>query len=146
MGLDNGIIIRGKTAKGINFLTRFHENYGGFSEDAYSGPGVYEIIYLRKCWNIRYKALSLGLLNDCCDDDGDRVLSITELNDVVDLFKYFLVEKNWQEDGDSIWQWHTILPHLAEAIRDIRYFLQEYEDEDFDLSEEDFEITFYDSY
>jgi hypothetical protein len=144
MGLDNGIIIKGKTPKGVVFLDHFHEDYGAFSKDAFAeAPGVYEIIYLRKCWNIRNRAADLGLLNDCSYDE-DRVLSVSELNDIVELFKYFLNEDNWYDDGESIWDWFIMLPTLAEAIRDICFFLREYEDSD--VSEDDFEITFYDSY
>ena len=142
MGLDNALYIKGKTIKGKKFLAEHYnllEKYGN----------KYEFFYSRKCWNIRNRFLEVFQDKDYDGQGGEFEIEVAELVDVVEhILKYFLNEKNWNYDGGgangSIWEWHTMVVKIAESIRVIRLFLEDYED--YELSEDDFEITFIDSY
>ena len=136
MGLDNGIIIRGKTEKGTNYLVNNFSNcYDKYIE-------CFEFGYWRKCWNIREKFI------DDFGYDTERQEIKFELDDIpliVETLKYFLNEDNW-EYGDcysQVFSWIEELPSIANAIQDLWRF---YDNLDNELTDEDFEIYFYDSY
>ena len=142
MGLDNGIIIKPKTEKGFDFLNKYyHEEIN----KSYS-PGEYEIVYWRKCWNLRGRMLEVFRDNPSDNDGYKTSLSIVDLKKVVELvLKYFLNEKNWNNEyGQSIWEWKTMLRNIADEIFEIRRFLDNVKEEG--IQEEDLEIYFYDSY
>ena len=144
MGLDNSLIIRGKTIKGKQYLA---DNFSHLNLDDCYEPGEYGIFYFRKCWNVRNRFLHVFKDHGYDGEGGELTITVPELVDVVEyVLKYFLEEKNWEVDGDSIWEWYRRVPGIAEAIRTIRIFLEEFEDEDNELTEEDFEIEFIDSY
>lgn len=142
MGLDNGIIIKGKTMKGFDFLNNY---YHDDITDAYS-PGDYEIAYWRKCWNIRGRMFEVFKDNITAKDDYKMHLSLVDLKKVVELvLKHFLDEKNWDSEyGQSIWLWEEQIRNIADQIYKIRHFLELVEEEE--IKDEDLEIYFYDSY
>ena len=142
MGLDNGIIIKSKTEKGFDFL---NEYYHDEINKSYS-PGEYEIVYWRKCWNLRGRMLEVFKDNPTEMYGYKTSLSIVDLKKVVELvLKYFLDEKNWDSEyGQSIWEWETMLRNIADEIFEIRRFLDNAKEEE--IQDEDLEIYFYDSY
>lgn len=112
-------------------------------KNAYASKLTYEILYARKCWNIRARFRDLGFL----EDGGESRIYIKDIPIVINkILKYFLVEENWLKDGDSIWGWYTMLPQIANAINSLKIFLEclQYEDEEY--TDDDFYIIFYDSY
>lgn len=138
MGLDNGLTIQPQTAKAKKFMEENFEHL----KDTYE-ENTYEVLYARKCWNIRYRFLHYGFAGDATT----KRIYIKDLPIVIDkILKYFLEEDNWREDGDSIWDWYIMLPHIADAIRNLRVFLDYLENDDEEYSEDDFLISFYDSY
>lgn len=119
------------------------EKYFGNLKDTYESVPTYEFLYARKCWNIRARFRDLGFLKD----EGEHRIYIKDIPTIIDkILKYFLEEKNWEVDGNSIWEWETMLPHIADAIRSLRIFLEYVLDEDENFIEDDFYISFYDSY
>ena len=141
MGLDNGIIVKAKTLRGSKFL----EKYFSHLDKLDSG---YELAYWRKCYNVRSKILE-RVKN--AYDAGEFELNTTDLVQVLEVMKYFLDREHWYEDGGSIWTWEQQLRNTADIIYNITKFLEYIEDGDGDVPEdevsaEDFEITWYDSY
>lgn len=150
MGLDNGIVIKGKTLKAQRFLA---ENFKHL-EDRHS-LGDFEFGYWRKCWNIREAFLDNFSKNGYDGQGGHLNLSIKDLERAYDVtLRQFLDEKNWDYNGhySFIFSWIQELPHIAETMYNINKFLElfeENEDEygnELELSENDFEIYFYDSF
>ena len=147
MGLDNGLMIKAKTLDASRYLeANFEDLRDRFCSD---GP-AYEFWYGRKDWNVRAKFLSVFHDKEYDGSGGDIYLTIADLVQVREIFKYFLDEKHWYEDRDrafgsgSIWTWEQSLRSTAEAIYNITRFLEDVYDEEF--TDEDFEIWFYDSY
>jgi len=136
MGLDNGIVLKAKTSRGIEYLAENHSFYFYDSGD--------EIGYWRKCWNIRNKVLNA--FNDKGYDGDGGYINLTSVEDLVNMaetLKYFLHEENWDED-ESIWEWYIELPPIADAIKKLRCLIEDIENED--ISIDDLNIYFYDSY
>jgi len=142
MGLDNGLMIQGKTAAGRRMLK---DNFNHLKDEYSDGTVEYEFIYWRKCWNMRNRMEEFGLL----DDADNKTLTIENLVTVVeDVLKYFLNEDNWVHGNSfsngSIWNWTTMIATIAQEIHDIREFIEDVEANE--LTDEDFKIYFYDSY
>lgn len=140
MGLDNGIVIRPKTEKGRSYLER---NFPGNRDG-----GKYDFGYWRKCWNIREK-----FIDDFNYDKEEQVIvfEIKDIPAIIETLKYFLNENNWVYDGhtSSIFNWYEEIPSIAIAINDLYRFvdyIDEGADNEDDVTDEDFEIYFYDSY
>ncbi len=141
MGLDNGIIIKPRTEKGRRFLERYFHH---LLDDIFSG---YEFGYWRKCWNIREKFI------DDFKYDKENCEIKFELDDIpaiIGTLKYFLNEENWEYNGRTslVFNWYEEIANIANTIHDL-YFFYDYIDEDDDeddVTDEDFDIYFYDSY
>jgi len=118
------------------------ENFDHLRGTYISDP-TYEILYARKCYNIRSKFFECGF----AEDGTTKRIYIEDLPTVIDkVLKYFLEEDNWKVDGDSIWEWYTMLPQIADAINHLKIFLEDLQYEDEEYTEDDFYIGFYDSY
>lgn len=142
MGLDNGIIIKGRTKKGRQFLER-HFHY--LQDNIVVG---YEFGYWRKCWNIREKFI------DDFKYDKENCEIKFELDDIpaiIDTLKYFLNEDNWDYNGSTslVFNWYEEIASIANAIRNLYLFYDYIDvgaDNEDDVTDEDFDIYFYDSY
>ena len=142
MGLDNGITIRARTEKGKDYLEKYFINNSRYSIDEY------EFGYWRKCWNIRQKFI------DDFGYDEEKQLIIFELDDIpaiLNTLKYFLNEDNWEYNGNHsvIFNWYEEVASIANAINDLYTFYANIdvgENNENDVTDEDFEIFFYDSY
>lgn len=141
MGLDNGIRIEPKTEKGKNYL----KNHFHYLEDSY---GDYEFGYWRKCWNIREKFLDDFIYDR---DQQEIEFKLNDIPAIINTLKYFLNEDNWEYEGKTSWifNWYEEVASIANAIRNL-YLFYDYVDEgadnEDDVTDEDFEIYFYDSY
>ena len=135
MGLDNGIILKAKSSRGIDYLSVNHSFY--FYDDDHIG-------YWRKCWNIRRAVLN-AFEDKGYDGDGGYIdlTSVEDLVNMAETLKYFLNEENWDRD-DSIWDWYIALPSIADAIKKLRCLIEDIENGD--VSIDDLKIYFYDSY
>lgn len=151
MGLDNGLIIKGKSVAGKTFLLEHCKHMTDESD-----PTWYEFGYWRKCWSLRDRFLDVFKDKDYNGSGGEFTLTIAELIDVVEnVMKFFLEDENrWNDYGNgfttgSIWEWHVGLRSIVNCIYNIREFLEDYQIENADgadLSDDDFIIEFYDSY
>jgi hypothetical protein len=142
MGLDNGIIIKAKTKKGNSYLERY------FDWLESSNESKYEFGYWRKCWNIRGK-----FIDDFKYDRKNCLITfkISDIPAIINTLKYFLKKENWEYNGKTslVFNWYEELPSIANAIRDLYLFydyIDEGADNEDDVTDEDFEIYFYDSY
>jgi len=147
MGLDNGLLIKGKTEKGRAFLEKsFSANKDDYYYDTDDkNTPVYEFAYYRKCFNMRDRMFQYGLLEDC----GDKILSIKDLETMRnEVLKYFLNEDNWvignSFSNGSIWEWEEMIGVIGENISDISRLLRYIESDD--ITDADLEIWTYDSY
>jgi len=136
MGLDNGIVLKAKTLRGIKYLTENHNFYFYGDSD--------EIGYWRKCWNIRYRVLE-AFIDKAYDGEGGYInlTSVEDLVNMAETLKYFLLEENWDRN-ESIWDWYIELPAIADAIKKLRCLIEDIENKD--ISIDDLNIYFYDSY
>lgn len=127
MGLDNGIFVR------ENELTKkLFSNKKLF----YYYCGTYEIVYWRKCWNLREAVRNItGIYFD------NNMEVCLHIDDVENLIKYLksLNEKRW--DGyNSIWTWDEYKPHIKKDIKKLKYLLKNMK------KYSDLDVWFYDSY
>jgi len=130
MGLDNGIVVtKSKIADKI-FKNKKRFYYYDYASE-------YEIIYWRKCWNIRAEVKKItGIF---FDNDAQIALSI---DDIAKLIKYLknLNKKNWEDGGYSIWTWEEYKDHIKQDIKNLKYLLQ------YMKKYPELEVWFYDSY
>lgn len=141
MGLDNGIMVKPKTLRGSRFLEKYFSHLDKVGSN-------YELAYWRKCYNVRSKILE-NVEN--AHNAEDSKLYLTDLVQVLEVMKYFLIRDHWYEDGGSIWTWEEQLRNTADIIYNLTRFIEYLEDGDGDypedeISEDDFEIIWYDSY
>lgn len=147
MGLDNGIIVRAKTRKGSAFLQDNFE-YCKLEDN----PLNYEFNYMRKNWGIRNDIIHNYFCGDRRNKDNidtfdgvyDIELDVNNLEDLIHLFSYYLDERHWRDEADSIWDWHIGIIEIAKTIRNLRELELSLENEE--ISAEDIRMYFYDSY
>lgn len=143
MGLDNTLAIKGKTLRGNQFLDKT-DNYL-----KHEGQW-YEFGYWRKCWNIRSKFLEVFNDRGYDGQGGDLPLKVSDLIEIRNIMKYFLIEENWSKDGNSsIWTWSQSICGIAKCLTNIDFFIEDFMERQADvgdISEEDFELVFEDSY
>ena len=139
MGLDNGILIRAKNKKGAKFLE------DNFKKADWMLPVEYEINYMRKNWGIRNDIIHNYFGGaDIEEDDYFIDIDANKIEDLVQIFAYYLDEKHWEDEADSIWDWHIGIREIANTIFYLRLI------EEFvkcgEISGADIEMYFYDSY
>ena len=138
MGLDNGIIIRGKSERGREYLKGWEPlRNNWWSKDEY------EFGYWRKCWNVRQRFLDIF---DTYNDEYEIKLTISDIPTIVnEVLRYFLNEDNWEYEGhcSQVFSWIEELPSIANAMSDLNGF---YDDVVDFYTDDDFDIWFYDSY
>jgi len=140
MGLDNGIMMKGKTKEGKKFLKKY------FSEwlDKYyttEKEEIYEVTYWRKYWNLR----NLMFDNNFGVNEDHYILKIADLPVIVEkVIKPFLNEDYWNENDNSIWDWDEAIRNLGNNIFNLRYLMRMVEQKK--ITDNDIEIWFYDSY
>ena len=143
MGLDNGLRIKGKTIKGKNFLNQYCKEI----KDEYD-PNWYDLGYWRKCWNIRQRFLDV--FKDRYNEDEQEIkFKISDIPIIVnDVLKYFLDENNWNYNNSysQIFDWYEELPSIANAIHNLLFLIEDIERAEDPITDEDIEISFYDSY
>lgn len=144
MGLDNGFLVvsdkrlfrREDLPQGIDYP---------FSSDYCQAP---EIVYWRKNWGLRNAVIEY--LDDAESDKGESnadaedgyyyVDTPEQILGIVGIIFRFLDEDNWDEYGDSIWEYEEVRPSLQRDIINLILmipFLREHPDA---------YLKFYDSY
>ena len=143
MGLDNGVNLKVKDKEAFGKMPKWlrREEW----EDKYDYD--YEMLYWRKCWNVREEVYHLmrkyyGRLDD---DQYEFQLDVDMLKDLFKVLRKMYRKKMWDndyEDGMTIWSWSTVrrdyLSSLRYAKRVARWLKTKPADS--------FEVYFYDSY
>ncbi|MBQ6629311.1 MAG: hypothetical protein IJH65_10930 [Methanobrevibacter sp.] len=112
MGLDNGIYVKQKG----DFNKEEVPNYVKLEYYA-SEPDTAYVCYWRKCWNIR--GFILDKIDDVCDENKDYELSITNIDEIINIIVNYLDGTySWDDEdfGGSIWTFEEIIPILAQDI------------------------------
>ena len=143
MGLDNGIMIKIKDENKLN-PNIFQEL--GFIKYGSHNDFPYEILYWRKCWNIRdviMNHLENNHITTCDDCSYDMAMSLNVLESLItDILPDCYSPTWWQENNDSIWTFDEICTtyyrDLLKAIRLVERLR--------DVDPSAYEIYFYDSY
>ena len=146
MGLENGIVVIPTTSRGKDFLESFYSpeliDDAEWKENPWNVE--WDFSYWRKCWNIRSKFLQE--FNDKYDEDNQEIIfTLKDIPRLIKVLKYFLNSRNWEADGNSIWEWHQCLPGIADAIHYL-YVLWDKGYDDERIEDIDITIYFYDSY
>ena len=139
MGLDFGIDIKARTRKGAKYLAN---NFGNLEKD-YSDPTKYQFTYWRNNYDIRSKVLNaLSYKNYEGDGGSFNLTSIEDLINVIEVFKYLLVEKNW---NDVNHEWLYSIEAVAETVFNFGKLIEDIEDKE-EVEIYDLRIELYDSY
>lgn len=135
MGLDNG----------INFKVLNKDKFGEIPawfrrepwEDEHNRD--YEILYWRKCWNVRSSILCS--LPDTHGGGGEFPVTPDQLQNIFEILKALYTKKNWDEH-ESIWSWDEIKKDYPANLRYAKRVAKWLASKPVDS----FEIYFYDSY
>ena len=143
MGLDNGIKIKIKDPNKLNpniFQELYFTKYGTREEL------LYELLYWRKCWNIRdviMNHLENNHITTCDDCSYDMAMPLNVLESLItDILPDCYSPTWWKENGDSIWTFDEICaPYYRDLLKAIRLVERLR-----DVDPSAYEIYFYDSY
>ena len=145
MGLDNGIVlkIKDKEKFGSDRLPSWMPRADWEDEGNYP----WEILYWRKCWNIRdviFQHLKDNHIKTSEECEFDMPMSLEVFWNLCVKLEKCYTEKWWNEHNDSIWSWEEVddsgnyKEQLMRACRLVGWL------ETKDPSS--YEICFYDSY
>lgn len=143
MGLDNGIMLKIKNKEKLNTKI-FHDiGFNGYLSDE---SDVYELLYWRKCWNIReviMDHLESNGITVCDDCSFDMYMSLDVLESLIgEKLPECYSPTWWNEHDDSIWSFDEIcVPYHKDLLRAMR-LIERLRDVDPNA----YEIWFYDSY
>ena len=117
-------------------------NFDNLEKD-YNDPTKYQFTYWRNNYDIRSKILNaLSYKNYEGDGGSFKLDSIEDLVNVMEVFKYLLVEKNW---NDYSHEWLYNVCAVAETVFNFGKLIEDIENkEEIELS--DLKIELYDSY
>lgn len=134
MGLDNGIMFKIKDKERFGEIPAWirRETW----EDEYNYD--YEILYWRKCWNVRAEILTYLAADD---DEYEWNLTLMELRDILKILNHLYTKQNWDESM-TIWSWDEIEDHYRDNLEYARKVLKWLGTKPADS----FEVYFYDSY
>ena len=134
MGLDNGIMFKIKDKEQFGEIPAWFKRESWEDEHNFD----YEILYWRKCWNVRAEILTY-LAGD--DDEYEWSLTLMDLRDILKILKCLYSEQDWDESM-TIWSWDEIGDTYLENLEYAHKVLEWLETKPADS----FEIYFYDSY
>lgn len=134
MGLDNGIQFKILDKQKFGDIPKWFRREDW--EDQHNFD--YEVLYWRKCWNVRAEILSYL---EASDDEYEWTLSLMDLQDICKILKKLYTKENWDEGG-SIWSWDEIKKNYPANLKYARKVLKWLETK----PEGSYELYFYDSY
>ena len=139
MGLDFGITIKARTREGARYLA---DNFANLDRD-YDDPTKYEFTYWRNNYDVRSKVLNALSYKKYEGNGGSFELnSIEDLVNVMEVFKYLLIEKNW---NDVNHEWLYSVRAIAETVFNFGRLIEDIENEE-EVEIFDLRIELYDSY
>ena len=143
MGLDNGIMIKIKDKEKLD--TKIFQDIGfkGYGSDVYD---VYEILYWRKCWNIReviLDHLESNGITTCDDCSFDMYMPLDVLESLIsEKLPECYSPTWWNEHDDSVWSFDEICVCYHQDLLSVMRLIERLRDVDPNA----YEIFFYDSY
>ena len=132
MGLDNGIRVKGIPEEDKKKIPYYNESWGDFLEE-----GEIEPIYWRKCWGIRNAIIKKFHFPETC---GEYKLDLEDIPVIIKILEEFCNSNNWEEYGDSIWEYDEYIHTLIEQIVNLKIFYKYWK------KHPEIEVYFYDSY
>ena len=135
MGLDNGVCLKILHKEGFGDIPAWvhREEW----EDKYDYD--YEILYWRKCWNVR--GAIMGYLG-VDDESYEWCLTTYDLYAIAEMLEHEVYgEDNW-EDGLSIWTWEEVGEHYLACLEYARKVVEWLKTKPVGT----YELYFYDSY
>jgi hypothetical protein len=137
MGLDNSLILRSSRLEALESAlprtfgwdagTIWHSDYFGWRLD---------ILYLRKCWNIRNVVMRECFYDEeqynnriiCNGEDDSKIIPYMFDREKLETFYRILDEfiadpDGWEDSGSSIWEYGVCKPHLENAHKAVAYML-----------------------
>ena len=130
MGLDNGVVVK-KNDKTAGIEDRLSAL---FDEDKYSNE--YHVVYYRKCYNIRNEILYI--INHRFDEEYEFSLDIEDVEQIIEYLSSLNYD-NWEDSGQSIWEWNEMEEHIKRDIDNLNILVGL-------MQEHDLDVMFYDSY
>ena len=134
MGLDNGIQFRILDREKFGDIPKWFKREPW--EDKHGCD--YEVLYWRKCWNVRAEILSYL---EASDDEYEWALSLMDLQDICKILKELYRKENWDE-RQSIWSWDEIKKNYPANLKYARKVLKWLSTK----PEGSYQLYFYDSY
>ena len=135
MGLDNAICIRrNEITNKILDLCQFAPDWDNKLEYDF------EIVYYRKCWNIRNDILYL--IGKRFTDEYEFTLTKDDVTAIIKLLKSYNKE-NFEDNGSCIWDWDDEEWPYAEKIQEDIQKLETLKEL---MDQYNLDVYFYDSY
>lgn len=135
MGLDNGIQFKILDKQKFGDIPEWFKREAW--EDQYNYD--YEVLYWRKCWNVR--AEILGYLPNTDNEGGNFDMTPDQLENIFSILKGLYSKDNWDE-GASIWSWDEIGESYKNNLKYARKVLKWLKTK----PEGSYQLYFYDSY
>ena len=102
----------------------------------------YEVMYWRKCWNVRYEILAyLG----ASDDEYQWNLDLNDMKSIYKILKAMYKPRLWQADYDgnmTIWSWDDVKYNYRRELRYMKKMMKWLATKPSDS----YDVYFYDSY
>ena len=143
MGLDNGILLKVKNQEKMGKMPSWLK-----PDVSYSDRGVcdtFELMYWRKCYNIRdviFQHLHENNIKTVDDCSEDMNMSLDVFWELCNKLERCYTPKWWKEHDETIWSYNDIAKTYKTALAEARRVVGWLEDKDPDA----YEIIFYDSY
>ena len=140
IGLDNGLILHSRNMIKAADRPVKVTSLGGY--DDYDGEPMfdYEILYYRKCWNIRNKVANI--LNLPRDYVQKYDLSIDDVKQIWHIINELNSPNIWETQGGSIWTYEEIKDHLDGDLLSLEWLIHFMRTH----KEDEYMVEFYDSY
>ena len=139
MGLDNGVVLR------ITNKEKFGDLPKWFAKTTQYDENTYEVMYWRKCYNIRdviFQHLHENNIKTVDDCSEDMSMSLDVFWELCNKLERCYNPKWWKEHDETIWSYNDIAKTYKTALAEARRVVGWLEDKDPDA----YEIIFYDSY
>lgn len=135
MGLDNGIMFKIKNKEKFGAIPSWFRREEW--EEKYNYD--YEVLYWRKCWNVRDAILNY--LPNTNGDGGSFEMTPDQLEGIFEILTGLYSKENWNED-ESIWSWEEVGENYIENLEYARKVLAWLKTK----PEDSYQLYFYDSY
>lgn len=138
MGLDNGVMFKIKNKEAFGEIPVWIKREAWEEEHNYD----YEILYWRKCWNVRQEILTYLAADD---DEYEWNLDLNDMKNIIKILKGMYKEGPWSADYEysmTIWDWDEVKYNYPRNLRYAKRVMRWLATKPIDS----YTIYFYDSY